>query len=281
MRFIFSTGSLWTHGIDRCFTFAAAAGFDGIELMVDQRYDTRQADYVRVLIERTGQPVIAVHSPFSPISPGWPPLDDEPGRIRASVALAESLGASVVVHHLPERYNHFPLVVGSKRFLVPRPGEGRNTRYRRWLETEYARVQATTHVLLCIENMPARRPFGRRYNMHCWNAPPEIARFPHLTLDTTHLGTWGIDPVNVYNQFGGNVRHVHLSNYDGQEHRRPEAGRLHLDALLVQMTRESYNGAVALELNPDALDAGSDDHHIIALLTESLRQCRAWVTLSD
>ena len=35
MQFIFSTGSLYTYNTDRCFAFAAAAGFDGIELMVD------------------------------------------------------------------------------------------------------------------------------------------------------------------------------------------------------------------------------------------------------
>lgn len=278
MCFIFSTGSLWSYGIDRCFAFAAAAGFDGVEVMVDQRYDTRQADYVRGLVERTGQPVIAVHTPFSPTFPGWPPFDDEPGRIRASVRLAEALGAPVVVHHLPERGNYTVLSISGKRMLVPRPGDGRNTRYRHWLETEYSRVQAGTDVLLCIENMPARRFFGRRYDPCVWNTPAEMLRFPHLTLDTTHLGTWGIDPIDVYDEFGGRVRHVHLSNYDGREHRRPEAGRLHLDALLARMARDGYTGAIALELHPDALDAGKDDDHVVALLAESLRQCRAWAT---
>ena len=35
MHFIFSTGSLYTYGIDRCFAFAQRAGFDGVELLVD------------------------------------------------------------------------------------------------------------------------------------------------------------------------------------------------------------------------------------------------------
>lgn len=33
MRYIFSTGSLHTCGIDRCFALAADAGFGGVELM--------------------------------------------------------------------------------------------------------------------------------------------------------------------------------------------------------------------------------------------------------
>ena len=278
MQFIFSTGSLWTYGIDRCFDFAARAGFDGIELMVDGRYDTRQATYVRSLTERTGQPVRAVHSPFSPATPGWPPFADEPGRILATLALTEELGAAVLVHHLPERTEFLPLAFGTRRVLLPRPGDGRNSSYREWLGREYPQVQANTAVLLCIENMPARRVLGRWVNPCLWNTAAEISRFPHVTMDTTHLGTWGIDPVDVYDEFGGRVRHVHLSNFDGREHRRPEVGRLHLDRLLARMAAHGFAGTVSLELHPDALDAGQDDAHIVALLAESLRQCREWAT---
>lgn len=277
MRFIFSTGSLWTYGIDRCFDFAARAGFEGMELMVDGRYDTRQVGYVRSLIERHGQPVVAVHVPFSPATPGWPPFDDEPGRILTTLKLAAALGAAVVVHHLPDKTDYVPLVLGTRRVFVPRPdARGRAARYRDWLGREYAGVQANTDILLCIENMPARRVFGRRVNAQAWNTPEEIARFPHVTLDTTHLGTWGLEPADVYEQFGGKVRHIHLSNYDGREHRRPEAGHLQLDRLLARLAAAGFAGTVSLELHPDTLDAGADDDHVVGLLAESLRQCREW-----
>lgn len=255
---------------------AARAGFAGVEVMVDQRYDTRQAAYLRGLVMRTGQPVRAVHNPFSPATPGWPPFADEAGRIRASIALAEELDAPVVVHHLPERVDYFPLMIGARRFLLLRPGDGRNTRYACWLETEYSRVQAGTRVLLCIENMPARRYGGRRVNISRWNTPETITRFPHLTLDTTHLATFGMDAATVYPYLRGYVKHVHLSNYDGREHRRPEMGRSRLDLFLAALAADGYDGAVSLELHPDALDAGHDDDHIVGLLRHSLARCRAW-----
>lgn len=276
MRFLFSTGSLWTYGIDRCFDFAARAGFDGIELMVDQRHDTRQAGHLRSLTERTGQPVVAVHSPFSPATPGWPSFEDEPGRILATLRLGEELGASVLVHHLPEKTEYLPVALGGRRLRVPRPGAGCNARYREWLGREYPHVQANTDMLLCIENMPARRVFGRKVNAQAWNTPEQIADFPHVTLDTTHLGTWGMEPADVYDRFGGKIRHVHLSNYDGREHRRPEAGRLHLDRLLARLGADGFPGTVSLELHPDTLDAGGDDDRVVGLLTESLRRCREW-----
>jgi sugar phosphate isomerase/epimerase len=276
MRYLFSTGSLWTYGIERCFDFGARAGFDGIELMVDQRWDTRQPEYLNSLSERFGQPIVAVHSPFSPTTPGWPGFFDEPGRIQASVRLAEAVGAGIVVHHLPERYGYLFIQQGERRALIPWPGRKAKLRYRDWLLSDYLALQAETDVRLCIENMPARRRLGRRWNVHFWNTLEEIVRFPSLTLDTTHLGTWGIDAADIYPSLKGYVRHVHLSNFDGREHRRPEAGHLHLDRLLARMAADGYDGAITLELHPDALDAGKEDAHVVALLTNSLRLCRAW-----
>ena len=99
MRFLFSTGSLWSYSVERCFAFAAEAGYDGIELVVDARWETRQVDHVQSLIQRYRIPVLAVHSPFMGYVPGWP--NDPVGRIEESVRLAAELGAEVVVHHLP------------------------------------------------------------------------------------------------------------------------------------------------------------------------------------
>ena len=52
MQFILSTGSLWNYVTDRCFSFAAEAGFDGIELMLDSRYETRMPDSLHSLMAR-------------------------------------------------------------------------------------------------------------------------------------------------------------------------------------------------------------------------------------
>ena len=46
MQLILSTASLRTYRIERCFAFAAESGFDGLELMVDSRYESRQPDYL-------------------------------------------------------------------------------------------------------------------------------------------------------------------------------------------------------------------------------------------
>jgi sugar phosphate isomerase/epimerase len=276
VQFIFSTGSLYTYGIDRCFDFASRAGFDGVELLVDQRWDTRQSSYIRALMDRCQLPVIAVHSPFMPIVPGWP--SDEPGRIRETVKLAEALGAHIVVHHLPLRFGIFSWQAKAHRLLFPVPFWNIHADYRRWLVEEFATWQATTTLKLCIENMPAKRWAGRLWNWHVWNSAEEMERFPSQTMDTTHLGTWGLEPADVYTKIARHVRHVHLSNFDGEEHRRPELGRLHLDRLLRQLAADGYAGAICLEMDPSSLNAGSCDDDVVAALSTSLSTCRSWAS---
>ncbi len=274
MQFILSTGSLYTYGIERCFELAAQAGFDGIEIMVDHRWDTRQPDHLQRLVDQHGQPVVAIHSPFSPQVPGWP--DDEPGRIRESVKLAEALAAKVVVHHLPPRWGWTWLRLGRRRFPLPLLNQRLPAAYRRWLQQDYYNFQATTPVKLCIENMPTRVWLKNRWNGHSWNTPAQITRFPNLTLDTTHLGTWGLEPSEIYSQWAKQVGHVHLSNFNGREHRRPEDGHLRLNQFLAQLGSDDYQGVISLELHPDVLEAGGPDTRVVELLANSLGLCRGW-----
>ena len=273
MQIIFSTGSLYSYGTDRCFEIASRCGFDGVEVLVDARWDTRQAQALTRLIDRHQIPVVAVHSPFFTV-PGWP--SEQPALIARSLELAAAVGAGVVVHHLPWRRGYAYASVNSGGYLLPVPGWQRERDYQQWLLREYADTQARTDVTLCIENLPARRHFGRRWNVYRWNTVGEIMRFPTLTMDTTHLGTWGLEPVEIYAQWKDRIRHVHLSNFDGREHRRPESGVLRLNLLLAQLARDDYRGAVSLELHPDALEAGESDDRVVEVLGGSLAACRQW-----
>jgi sugar phosphate isomerase/epimerase len=67
-----STGSLYTYGTARAFDLAARAGFDGVEVLVDHRWDTRQPDYLRRLSADFALPIVAVHNPFVTGVEGWP-----------------------------------------------------------------------------------------------------------------------------------------------------------------------------------------------------------------
>ena len=135
------------------------------------------------------------------------------------------------------------------------------------------RFEAAHHVIIGVENMPSRRFLGRRASIYSLNDLDVLAGLPHITLDTTHLGTWGLDPLAVYEQLQARITHVHLSNSDGKEHQLPEHGRLPLGALLRRLSQAGYQGAVSLEFNPNLLQA-DDEKQVGAHLRRTLRFCR-------
>jgi sugar phosphate isomerase/epimerase len=274
-----STGSLYSYGMARVFELAARVGYDGVEILVDRRWDGRQPAYLRRLSAETGLPIVAVHSPFAVEVPGWPA--DQLGRLRRTVALAQEVGASTVVTHLPFRihalFGHWH-AYRPRRFLLPVPIPRREPYYH-FLRNGSAALEAQTGVTIAVENMPLRRFLGLPINGYWFNSPAELSRFPHLTLDTTHLGTWGLDPLAVYEQLRERVTHVHLSNYGSagggrpQEHRSPPDGHLPLADLLRRLARDGYGGAITVETGPAALDAG-DEAKCLAALRRALEFCR-------
>jgi sugar phosphate isomerase/epimerase len=268
-----STGSLYSYGTARVFDLAVQAGYDGVEIIVDHRWDTRQPAYLRRLSADYGLPIVAVHSPFVDEISGWP--DDQLGRLERTVALAQEIGVSMVVTHLPFR---FYAVVGQwhayqpRRFLLPLPVPRREPYYH-LLRNGLEAFEAEAGVTIAVENMPLKRFLGLGIDGYWFNSPAELSRFHHVTLDTTHLGTWGLDPLAVYEQLRERVVHVHLSNFDGREHRSPPDGRLSLAELLHRLARDGYRGVVTVETSPEALDA-EDEAKCLAALRRALAFCR-------
>jgi sugar phosphate isomerase/epimerase len=272
-----STGSLYVYGTARVFELAAQAGYDGIEVLVDQRPATRDPAYLRRLSAEHGMPIVALHNPFARDVPGWP--DDQLGRLERTLALAQELGVETVVTHLP--YRLAGLVVSwygalSGRFLLPLPWYQRDSYYRALATDRLVEMGASSGVRIAVENMPQRRIFGLSMPLYWFNDPQQMARFPHVTLDTTHVGTWGWDLLGVYEALSQRLVHVHLSNYNGKEHRAPTDGHLPLAALLQRLAEDGYTGAISVESCPEGMQA-EDAELCRAALAETLAFCRQYV----
>ncbi len=260
MRFALSSGSLYSYGLDRVFVLAAEAGFDGVEVLMDHRFDTRQPGYLRRLMERHSLPILSLHAPFRPARlEAWP--RDYPGSVVAAAQVAAAVGAGLVVVHLP-----------------PRPARD----YARWLQEDLPAWQADhPGVVVAVENMPFKWfrwwPFApldpwRLNRLEAWGS------FSQLVLDTTHLATKGLDPLTIYLQLRERVAHVHLSNarrrgQHVQEHRRLEDGFLDLDLFLARLAQDGYAGTVTLELMPRSLEA-EDEDRVRFHLQRQLEFCR-------
>ena len=268
---LLSTGSLHTYGLNRAFELAAQVGFDGVEVIIDQRADTWQVDYLKRLSDENALPIRSLHSPFLLAVPGWPRADGD--RILRTVKLAETIGADTVVAHLPTRWRYNLLVTQRRRIPLP-AFPLRNRRPLTWFEQELPFIQAETPVAIAIEIMPMHRFLGWPVNAHVWNNLDEWPRFENLTLDTTHCGTWKVDPLKAYDRANGRVRNVHLSNYDRrQQHLLPHQGRLHLDKFLRHLAADGYQGPITVEVRPDAMET-DDEARVRENLATSLAFCR-------
>jgi sugar phosphate isomerase/epimerase len=271
---ILSTGSLFNFDVDTVLALAGETGFDGVELVIDWRRETHQADHLQKLIDRRHLPILAVHSPFASFPPTWP---REPvALIKQSVRLAEAVRAQTVVVHPPARWVRLQGIIAapqqSWKISLPLPLGGPGS-LGRWLRQDLAGFQATTGVKIAVENMPRRWLGPWQLEPYHFNTPSRLNEFQYLTLDTTHVGTWREDLLAVYRQVKARVAHIHLSNYNGQEHQLLTNGALPLAAFLAELVADSFNGLISLELGPISLQAESEER-LRQNLRESLIFCR-------
>jgi sugar phosphate isomerase/epimerase len=139
-----------------------------------------------------------------------------------------------------------------------------------------AEFEVRERIAVCVENMPGARLLGFRLNAYRYNDLRQLAGFPHLVLDTTHLATWGLDPVAAYAQLRERVVHVHLSSYDpasDRGHGLPDKSDVPLAELLRQLARDGYPGAITLEGNPESLNA-AEPVQCVASLRGAIAFCR-------
>lgn len=278
-----SAGSLYSYGLQRTFQLAAEAGFEGIEIIIDERWDTRQPEYLTRLAAEFGLDIVSFHAPFSPQLYGW-----EKGRIEGileSVKLAEALSARTLVLHLPLFFER---------------------EYANWLKTGLPELRRRTSVVVAVENLPRTyqvprfiprswshwrfQPARLKDESKEWLLPfikllgretflyneiSELERFAPLALDTTHLATGGFDIREIFQRLKDKVVHVHLSNYDKREHTLPHKGVLPVAGFLEDLKSAGFSGILTLELNPQSLEAGSEKK-VKKNLRDSLDFCRQY-----
>jgi len=271
-RALFSTGSLYLMDTAYCFQLAAETGFDGIEIMCDERYGTRDPVYLQKLSQHYNLPILVCHTPFSARVPGWGQVTDEIGRIYKTLDLAATLNAETIVVHVPRSMGWMGVQFNGSSIRLP--WRSPYVAVKEWIEQDLSRVQSLTPVKIALENMPAVHLFGRAVDPTWWNEIETWGRVhTWLTLDTTHWATKGVDPLDAYHAAGGRVCHVHLSNFDGREHRLPHKGNLDLATFLRKLAADAFAGTISLELHPEPL-AYNDEEALRRNLQDCVDFCR-------
>lgn len=202
-----------------------AAGFDGLELVENGPVGKpANPNCCKQYMAQYQLPVLALHGPIWFYIPGWP--GDQVGRLKCTVELAETIGAQVVVHHLPTRVAYFWVMAGARSVPVLIPGFNFEAGYKRWLETEYAAFQGKPQSNCASKTCLLIAVSGNVGTIAIWNRPEQIVRFPAITMDTTHLGTWGLDPATIYDLWRERSAYSFEQFCGKKEHLRPQTGEL-------------------------------------------------------
>ncbi len=225
-----STASCFPLDTDASFAFAAAAGYDGVEVMVWTDPVTQDGDALESLVQRHGLPVRSVHAPCLLLTQRvWGA--DPWVKIEKSRDLAERLGATTVVIHPPFRWQRD---------------------YAKNFVQGLARLQQTTEVALAVENMFPWRAGGRTVQAYAPVWDPTDLDVPHLVLDLSHTATANVDGFAMLQAMGARLNHLHLADGLGSskdEHLVPGRGSQPCDRVLQRLVQRGFAGSVVVEIS--------------------------------
>ncbi len=266
-----STACLFPWPLEAALEMAAAAGFEGVELVLSPEMRRLGSAQTARRVAAAGLRLLTVHQPLWPIG-RWHRLS---ARMRAATEFGADVGCAAVVVHCPELTRWADSLA------------------RAWLAAleHCRRLLAGSPTRLALENITGHGAGGR-----CLlDDPAELAQFVaerglRATLDTCHAGATPDGLWTTYAALRPHLANVHWSDRrrspsqrrDGRlvsvfrHHQMPGAGDLPLRAFLTRLAQDGYAGPLSVEVNPVMLRTWSQRQAL-----DRLRQVRASLRIAD
>ena len=225
-----STGSVYPESSANAFEMAAKLGYDAVEVMVGIDPLSQDVESIRRLSDYHEMPVCAIHAPCLLITQRvWG--TDHWEKLQRSAQMAIDLGGDTVVVHPPFRWQR---------------------EYAKGFVEGIARLEAETGIAFAVENMYPWRASRRELQAYVpgWN--PVDHDYANVTVDLSHTSTSGTDPIQMINELGPRLRHVHMTDGTGSakdEHLVPGRGNQPCAELLELLAVQGFSGSVVLEIN--------------------------------
>ena len=222
--------------------------------MVTSDPDTRDPRVISALSERYGMPVLSIHAPVLVLT-AFVFSADPHRKLDRSAALARQVGARTVVVHPPFRWQ---------------------SRSAHHFTTSVREVSDRYGVMVAVENMFPVTVNGRDRNAYAPDWNPGSLDVDALTLDFSHAALAGVSALDLADQWGDRLRHVHLCDGSSvepndrvlDEHLIPGHGVQPVSEVLGILARRGFTGSVVAEVATRA--CGPDDEQRRAWLTETL-----------
>ncbi len=226
-----SSSSVYPESTAHAFSYAAALGYDAVEVMVGIDALSQQTAAVHQLSEHHGMPISAVHAPTLLLTQRvW---GTEPwGKLERSAEMAHGVGAEVVVVHPPFRWQK---------------------EYARDFVDGIAALENSTGIRFAVENMyPWRATKKRGAEMYLPGWDPSAEPYANTTIDLSHAAIAHSDVIEMAERLGERLRHVHLTDGSGSakdEHLVPGRGAMGAAAFLQHLAGVGFAGEIVVEIN--------------------------------
>ena len=234
-----TTGCLYKYGLNRIFEFTKDAGFEGLDIILNDIFDTRDPDYLLRLQEFFKLPIVSLSLP----------ADSTPKRFQAALEIAETA--------------NIPL-------LNVRPPLFTNVRYAQWFKNEIPKLQKRTKVKIAVENPPSNSGFFLpQYSLRNIE---DLRRFDYICLDTCHLASQKLPLLRVYKIIRKRLEFVYISNFhNGMANQALDEGEIPLESFLTHLRKDNFTKPICIKFSLEAMGAGDKNK-----VMENLRRAKAF-----
>ncbi|MCB9809912.1 sugar phosphate isomerase/epimerase [Candidatus Peribacteria bacterium] len=239
---LLSSASMPHYGIERFFRFALQAGFEGVEINIDERFDTHDAAYLK---ELEGDFRLPVRS-FSLTA-----TNTEKYLKAYQKCVREFPGVRLALHS-PELFGF---------------------EYQKWLQKIAPKLASKYGLTLCRVNAPLRFYFGL-IPQYSQNSLPQLMKAPAVGLDIAALSSTSVEPSEAIRKVGERLAQVYLTNIRQEvPNSPPQDGRIAIDEVLKQLKKQQYAGDLVVYIAPEQLGEG-DDERMLKTLKEAASYCK-------
>ena len=224
---LFHSDNLPHHGLERILELAKEAGFDGIEIGINQNVDTHNPAYLKTLEARYNLPIKA----FS--------LNESKDESLIKVfqgTVREFTTCTLNLH-----------TAGPFAF-----------KYQRWLKEIAPKLAKKYQHRLCFRNLPSESIMGvipkRRFNNL-----DALKGQGLVCLDLTALALGNNDIMQAITILKGKMKHIYLSNvYRRTPYSLPNRGVLPVESFLTKLAKLGYSGSFTVKVTGKSLQEGNE-----------------------
>lgn len=234
---LFHTDNLPHYGLERIFEFASKAKFDGIEIGINNVFDTQNPEYLKSLEHKYSLPIKA----FS--------LSEKYEEVLTKAF-------QLTVREFPQ----VTLNLNSPQVL--------SFGYRKWLSSIVPKLAAKYDLNVCRKNAPFKTMMGI-LPQRSENSLMSLSATGSVCLDLTALAISNEEIMRSVQSLRGSLKQVYLSNVEkNAPYSLPQRGILPIESFLTKLSRDGFKGNFTLRVQAKHLFEGEDEK-VLSKMIES------------